>query len=302
MQELAGGYTQTRVFMDTPVVIELSGPEQDELAERTERAFGWFADVERHCSRFDETSELRNLCRRLEDPVRVSALLFSALEICIEVAHSTGGALDPTVGRAMEQAGFDTNYLSGERVTTADAPGNYRDIILDHDTRTVTLRRGMSLDLGAVAKGFAIDLAARELIDLPGFVINAGGDVFAGGRNPDGEPWRIGVRHPRCHTKLLTCLRVSDAAVCTSGDYERVRADGRGHHILNPANGDSASSVASVTVIAPTAAVADALSTAAFVLGPEAGVELLDHHGVDGLIVGPDSNVVATAGMARYQT
>jgi thiamine biosynthesis lipoprotein len=298
---VARGYTQTRVFMDTPVAIELVARNRDEerLAERTERAFGWFAEVERRCSRFDQRSELRELCRRVGAPTRVSPLLFSALALAVEVARLTGGALDPTVGRAMERAGFDTNYRTGERVTTAEATGGYRDIILDHDAGRVMLRRGTALDLGAVAKGFAIDLAARELRDLPGFLINAGGDIFAGGCNADGEPWRIGIEHPRRHAELLSCLRVSDAAVCTSGDYERVR-DGGGHHIRNPADGGPAGAAVSVTVVAPTAIVADALSTAVFVLGPAAGVELLDSQGVDGLIVGPDLSVVSTAGMERY--
>ena len=90
-------------------------------------------------------------------------------------------------------------------------------------------------------KGFAIDLAGKELDDLPGFVINAGGDILARGLNPDGEPWRIGIRHPRRHAELLTSLRITDAAVCTSGDYERSRPRRRGHHILNPVGGGSAS-------------------------------------------------------------
>jgi thiamine biosynthesis lipoprotein len=306
MQELTRGYVQTRVFMDTPVVIELSAPGRDvgNLAERTDRAFGWFAEVEHRCSRFDEASELRSLSRRVGEPISISVLLFSALDLSLKVAHLTGGALDPAIGRAMEQAGFNTNYATGAQVTSplsADSSGTYQDILLDADAQTATLLRPLSLDLGAVAKGFAIDLAARELSGLPGFVINAGGDILACGLDPDGEPWRIGIRHPRRPAELLTSLRVTNAAVCTSGDYERPRAAGDGHHILNPASGSSAGLAVSVTVIAPTAVVADALSTAVFVLGPEAGLDLLNRQGVDGLIVGPDLNVVASVGMERYR-
>jgi thiamine biosynthesis lipoprotein len=307
MHELSCGYMQTRVFMDTPVVIEIAAPEHDdgELAERTDRAFRWFAEVERRCSRFDEASELRSLCRRIGEPVNISTLLFSALHISLEVAHLTDGALDPTVGRAMEQSGFNTNYLTGEQVQSPfspDSSGTYRDIVLDDDAHTVTLTRPLSLDLGAVAKGLAIDLAAQELSGLPGFVVNAGGDILARGFNADGGPWRIGIRHPRYHAELLTSLCVTNAAVCTSGDYERPRATGGGHHILNPVSGCSAGAAVSVTVIAPTAVVADALSTAVFVLGPEAGLDLLNQQGVEGLIVGPHLNVVATPGMRGYES
>lgn len=305
MQELTRGYMQTQVFMDTPVVIELSAPGHDEgeLTERIDRAFGWFAEVEGRCSRFDEASELRMLSRRIGEPVSISTLLFSALDLSLKVAHLTGGALDPTIGNAMERSGFNTNYLTGKQVTSplfAGSSGTYRDIVLDDDAHTVALLRPLSLDLGAVAKGLAVDLAAQELNGLPGFVINAGGDILARGLNPDAEPWRIGIRHPRRHAELLTSLRVTNAAVCTSGDYERPQAAGDGHHILDPVSGGSAGSAVSVTVVAPTAIVADALSTAVFVLGPVAGIDLLKRQGVDGLIVGPDLAVVATPGMERY--
>ena len=108
IEELTRGYTQTRVFMDTPVVIELSVPDREEreLAELTERAFGWFAEVERRCSRFDESSELRTLCRTIGEPMRVSPLLFGALNLALKVSRTTGGALDPTIGRVMERVGI----------------------------------------------------------------------------------------------------------------------------------------------------------------------------------------------------
>jgi thiamine biosynthesis lipoprotein len=307
MKDLTHGFVQTRVFMDTIVVIEISaqGRDEEHLASCTERAFDWFAEVERRCSRFDDASELRGLCRRIGEPISVSELLFSALVLSVCVADLTDGAFDPTVGRAMEQSGFNTNYLTGTHVMadlSAVSSGTYRDILLNHDSHAVTLLRPMSLDLGAVAKGLAIDLAAEELGGFAGFAINAGGDVLARGTNPDGEPWRIGIRHPRRHGELLTSLRVTDAAICTSGDYERPQPAGVGHHILHPVDGGSAGAAISATVVAPTAVVADALSTATFVLGPEAGIELLNSQEVDGLIVGPDLSVVTTAGMESYRS
>jgi len=99
---------------------------------------------------------------------------------------------------------------------------------------------------------------------------------------------------------VIATLRVSDAAVCTSGDYERAAPDGHdGHHILDARSGTSPDAVASATVIAPTAMAADALATAAFVLGPRAGIDLLEREGVDGLIVTPTLDRYETRGMAR---
>ena len=306
MSELTRGRTQTRIYMDTPVVIELSpaGLADAELAERTERAFAWFAEVERRCSRFDEASELRRLSRSAGERVPVSELLFNALALAIEVAEATDGALDPAIGRRMEGLGYDTNYLSHERVASsswADPSGSYRDILLDAGSRTVRLLRPLALDLGAVAKGLAIDLAAQELQGLPGFVVNAGGDIVARGSNPDGEPWKIGIRHPRQHDELIASLSITDAAVCTSGGYERPQSGDDGHHIIDPATGRSATDALSVTVIAPTAVVADALSTAAFVLGPESGIALLAREGVDGIVVTADLRTIATPGFERYR-
>ena len=104
--------------------------------------------------------------------------------------------------------------------------------------------------------------------------------------NPDGAPWSVGIRHPRIDHELIDSLRVSNKAVCTSGDYERRRRPTE-HHILDPRTGTSPVGVASVTVVAPTAMLADALATAASCSVRCDGIELLERHGVDGLIVTP---------------
>jgi thiamine biosynthesis lipoprotein len=115
--------------------------------------------------------------------------------------------------------------------------------------------------------------------------------LYLGGCNPQGAPWSVGIRHPRRDGALIDSLRVSNQAVCTSGDYERPG------HILDPANRQPASAVASATVVAPSAMLADALATAAFVLGPSEGIALLHRMGVEGLIVRPDLERVETGGL-----
>mgnify|MGYP006316859735 CR=1 FL=1 len=156
----------------------------------------------------------------------------------------------------------------------------------------------MTLDLGAVAKGLAVDAAARELQPFRDFAIDAGGDLFVGGHNPDGVPWSVGIRHPRLDGQLIDSLRVSDRAVCTSGDYERPAPDDVDeHHVLDPRSGASPAAVASATVVAQSAMLADALGTAAFVLGPVEGIRLFERHGVEGLIVTPALERYATSGL-----
>jgi thiamine biosynthesis lipoprotein len=136
-----------------------------------------------------------------------------------------------------------------------------------------------------------VDTAARELEPFRDFAIDAGGDLYLGGLNPRGKPWAVGIRHPRRDGETIDTLRVSNRAVCTSGDYERPAA-----HILDPRNGAAAESVASATVVGPGAMLADALATAAFVLGPESGIALLERLGVEGLIVTPRLQQYRTGG------
>ena len=265
-----------------------------------ERAFAWFGRIEECCTRFDPQSEVMQLATKVGVSVPVSAILFESVQFALAVAEESAGAFDPTVGYAMETKGFNREYRTGRTIRTllgSNGMASYRDVRLDPDRQTITLLRPLILDLGAVAKGLAIDLAVRELRSFENFAIDAGGDLYLGGHSPNGGPWSIGIRHPRHDKELIDSVRVSNRAVCTSGDYERQSPRGNtGHHILDPRTEVSPHSVASVTVVAPTAMLADALATAAFVLGPADGIQLFIRLGVDGLIVSPTLERYATPG------
>jgi thiamine biosynthesis lipoprotein len=322
-------YRHTELSMGTLVTIDVVGHSQasEQQAEQgspsaraaVDRAFDWFREIEECCSRFDPQSELSRLCATVGVEVPVSSILLQAVQFALAVAGETSGAFDPTVGATMESRGFNRNYLTGEIVRGASARGrsgsaNYRDVQLDTERKTITLLRPLLLDLGAVAKGLAIDMAAHELRPFTNFAINAGGDIYVAGHNSKGEPWSVGIRHPRIPGALIEALNASDCAVCTSGDYERqckeaisdvaaeiatetaaassvvssevepAHANSGEHHILDPRASRSPAASASATVVAPTAMVADALATAAFVLGPTDGVALLERLNVNGLI------------------
>ena len=286
---------RTEVLMGTLVTMQVEASDGDEAIER---AFGWFREIESRCTRFDPQSELMQLTTRIGVPVAVSPIVFEAVRFAISVARDTDGAFDPAIGHRMEARGFNREDRTGRIVRTRiAAPDNvsFRDVDVDEKAQTVTLARPLVLDLGAVAKGLAIDAAARELQSLSDFAIDAGGDLYLGGSNPQGAPWSVGIRHPRSAGESIHAMRISNQAVCTSGDYERVVATDTGeHHILNPQSGTSPRAVASATVVAPSAMLADALATAAFVLGPVDGIRLLERQGVDGLIVTPE--------LERFQT
>jgi FAD:protein FMN transferase len=255
--------------MGTLVTIQVptSGNAEDAL----ERAFRWFQEVEARCTRFDPQSELMQLTASVGVEMEPSAMVFESVRFALMAAEQTGGAFDPTVDHSVSDI-------------------SYRDVVVNSERRTVTVLRPLTLDLGAVAKGLAVDMAARELAPLRDFVIDAGGDLYLAGSNEQGEPWRVGIRHPRKPEELIDSLRVSNRAVCTSGDYERPG------HILDPRTRACPEQVASVTVTAPSAMLADALGTAAFVLGPREGITLLESHGVQGLIVTVELRQYKTTG------
>jgi thiamine biosynthesis lipoprotein len=284
----------TGTVMDTMVSIEIVGRAGRDDDAAVSRAFDWFRRIESACSRFSMDSEVHRLIATVGAPTAVSDVLFETARLAIALAEETEGAFDPTVGRMMEQRGFDREYRSGSAIATAvaDGPASYRDVEIDVDNRTITLHRPLVLDLGAVAKGFAVDMAARELAHLEHFAIDAGGDLYLAGTNAHGAPWSVGIRHPRRHAETIETITVSNAAVCTSGDYLRVTTSG--HHIIDARRNTQASSLASVTVVAPLAMIADALSTAAFVLGPVDGLALIARHGAEGLLITPQLERIRT--------
>lgn len=294
--------------MGTVLTIQIIGRGETRRAKKdldagVERVLGWFRRVEEDCSRFDRKSELRRLCATVSRPVRVTALLFNAIDFAIAVAADTDGAFDPTVGGQMEARGFDVHHRTGKRDPARLAEGaSFRDVELDASNRTITLHRPLLLDLGATAKGLAIDLAAQELREFENFAIDAGGDVYAGGHNTDGTPWAIGIRHPRTPDETIDTVAISGAAVCTSGDYERRSPLDSGHHIIDPRSRTAAPACASVTVSGPSAMVADAMATAAFILGPDEGIALLLRHQLQGMFVTPALEIVATSGWPALHT
>lgn len=281
--------------MGTTVTIDVL---RDDAEEAVDRAFTWFQSIEDVCTRFDERSELMQLTARVGEPVPASPILFEAVRFALHVAAESGGAFDPTVGHRMAAHGFNREHRTGHvaRAPHVNDEVSYRDVKVDADQKTITLGRPLVLDLGAVAKGLAVDVAARELQPFEDFAIDAGGDLYLGGHNASGEPWSIGIRHPRETGAFIDSVRVSNAAVCTSGDYERRAAREGAHHILDPRTGQPAAAVASATVVASSAMLADALATAAFVLGAGEGITFLERHGVEGLIVTTDLETHATPG------
>ena len=243
-------------------------------------------------------------------PTAVSPSVIFVLDRAMRVSELSGGAFDVTIGAVYRLWDFTSDNSARPPHPDAIARNlkyvDYSRVEVSATSSTVCLHdSGMRLDPGGLAKGYAIDLATKALSDagVRNFIVNAGGDMFVSGRRPNGERWRIGVRHPRLAGELMCILQVTNWAVVTSGDYERFfEFDGkRFHHILDPGTGYPAAGCQSVTVIAKEATVADALATAVFVMGPEHGLQLIDRlKNVEAQIVGADGEHFHSKGFGHF--
>jgi len=217
------------------------------------------------------------------EPFTPDPAVLPLLQEAGRLSQLSNGLFNPAIGKLIELWGFHDNTLPvgsipDSTVITAlvkQAPG-VNDITYT-GTQLVNHNPAVSYDLGAFAKGYAIDRAIERLREfgIQNAIINAGGDLRAIGQHGD-RPWRIGIRHPRQNGILASLELAGDASVFTSGDYERFfEVDGkRYHHIIDPRSGWPANKTTSVTVIHDNAAMADAATTALFVAGPDDWIEI----------------------------
>ncbi len=289
-------------MMGTILSLELEVPDGERAAEVFGKCWGEAERLERIFSRYDPDSELSRVNREAGSaPVAVSGEMLEVLSRALEISRLTGGAFDVSVGPLLEAWGFfprrEGRTPSREEIESALSRTGWEKIELDRESRTIRFRvPGLEIDLGGLAKGYVVDRLAALLAGegIPGALVNAGGDIYALGRHPEGRGWRIGVEHPRREGEVLAVLELRDRAVATSGDYRNYFIQGRRRysHIIDPRTGEpAATGVVESTVLAPDCLTADGLATALFVLGPERGLEVLKAvEGGEGLIIVEDDD------------
>lgn len=237
-----------------------------------------------------------------ESAVEVSAEVFRLLEEAVKISAATQGKFDITFAGAGKFWDFRKGVVpTPQQIAEAIQRIDYRQLELEPTTHRVKLFNAeMKIGLGGIAKGYAIDRAAQILTQrgFAEFSVNAGGDLYVSS-GASQKRWRIGIQEPRDANALLAILPVANVAVATSGDYERffIKEGKRYSHILDPDTGYPADQCQSVTIVAKRAYLADALATGVFVLGPSAGMQLVeslpdvevlivDRHGVASLSSG----------------
>lgn len=271
--------------MGTVARLEIRGERTDAEADALPRVRESFARVNALMSTWDASSEISRLNRAPADSaVTLSPDLGGCLARALELRAASGGAFEPGAEPLMRLWGFyrREGRLPGESELAELLPrlGDYR---YETDTRRFTKLTGeAAIDLGGIAKGFALDLAAAGLRDLglSSALVDLGGNLYCIGRAAPDRAWRVGIRDPLDRDRLFASLELEDEAVATSGSYERfVVIDGRRYgHIMNPATGRPAEGLLSATTVCADATLGDGLSTALFVLGPKAAETLLGRY------------------------
>jgi thiamine biosynthesis lipoprotein len=239
--------------------------------------------------------------------IRISPETIQVIKKAQQISELSEGGFDITVAPITElwrKAREKKIPPSAEEVKEKLGLVNFKNIELNREGKVYLKKKGMAIDLGGIAKGYAVDRAFDVLRSLgyKNLIVNAGGDLRAGGLK-NNQPWSIGIQNPREPKKILTRIPVSDMAVATSGDYERflIYEGKRYHHIFNPRDGFPAEGCQSVTIVTKDGMTADGLATAVFVLGPEKGYSLCQKlDGVECLIVDKDGKMIISPNLKTW--
>lgn len=292
-------YQRSEAALGTIVTITV--PDTPEARQAVESSFNLVRTLEKCFSAHLPDSELVRL--NLHGGGIVSEPMAELITRALVISRLSKGAFDPSCApliklyKEAEKRGWPP---AEKEIAACLKRVGWQKIRLQN--RRLSLPNGMSLDLGGIAKGFIVDKVARYLdnLRLSGFLIDAGGDIFCSGLNPENKKWQIGIQSPWKEKEIVAIIRLSNSAVATSGDYRRyLLIKGKKYgHIVDPRTGKTVQEYpVSATVVAPDCTTADGLATACYVLGRKEGTDLLTKiKDVEGMLLDKDGEISATAG------
>ena len=238
-----------------------------------------------------------------KEPAPITRELFRLLEEAQTISELTQGKFDITFASAGKLWDFRNAIIpSHDKILAAIAPINYQFLELNEEALTAFIRNQKTqIGLGGIAKGYAVDRAVAIIrqYGFKEFSVNAGGDLFAEGQHQN-KLWQIGIQNPRNASDIIAVLPVANAAVATSGDYERyfIKDGVRYSHILDPDTGYPARLCQSVTILAPRTYLADALATGVFVMGPQKGMDLVNRlPDIEAVIIDAEGKITVSRGL-----
>jgi thiamine biosynthesis lipoprotein len=301
-QTSANWLKQSQDVMGTRVNVELWSENPASARHCSDQVFAEMHRIDALMSPYKPDSEISAINQQAsEKNVSVSTELFNLLKQSIHFSELSSGAFDITFA----SIGFQYDYRSHKKPNAQTISQqlktiNYKNLVLENHTVKFAMQ-GMSIDLGGIAKGYAVDQAI-EILQQCGIqqaLVSAGGDSRILG-DKQGRPWIIGIQHPRKKQAIALSIPLSNTAISTSGDYERFFLSNkkRIHHIINPQTGKSATKSWSATVIGPDATSTDALSTSIFILGAKKGLELINSlDNMDAIIIDSTGVVFYSSGL-----
>ncbi len=294
-------------IMGTRITVEVWADDAAKGNQAIDAVLDEMRHIDETMSTYKPTSEVSQVNAKAADgPMHISKELFDLLTTARQYSEITDGAFDITYASVGYLYDFRKHVRPDDAQIAQALPAiNYRHVILDPANQTVRFsQKGVRIDLGGIAKGYSVDCGIDVLKGL-GYTrayVGAGGDSRIIG-DRFGKPWMVGIRDPmKGEGNVIARIPLVDAAISTSGDYERFFEEKgvRYHHIIDPHTGHSASKVRSATVIGPYATRTDGLSKTAFVLGPDKALEIYNRlKDIDAIIVELDGTVVTTDGMKR---
>jgi FAD:protein FMN transferase len=299
---------RSRVSMGSEVRLTAWTADERNALATFEHVFQDFEYLDRLLSVWHEQSKVSRINASAgREPVVVPGEVIELLQAAQQISEWTGGKFDVTFGALSGLWKFDhdqDNRIPLARDVERRLPLiDFRAVEIDPEAGTVFLRKaGMRMHLGGIGKGFAVERAAAlfRAHGIADFMIQSGGDLYAAGRRGD-RGWRAAIQDPRRSDSIIAALELRNETLSTSGDYERffIKDGRRYHHILDPDTGRPAAAGArSVTIVTPRPTLADGLSTGVFIMGPEAGMALIERlPDVEGVIVSDRNEVLVSSGL-----
>lgn len=298
-------FSYSKILMGTAVEIKVMAKSEAAAKESVYAAFNEIARIEDVLSAYKPYSEISMLNKKGAE--NVSDEVIRLIKKSQYFSEISGGAFDITVLpviKLWKYYGKTGKMPPKQKIEAAGKLMGWQDILIDEKNEKISFaKKRMEIDLGGIAKGYAVDRAVEVLKEngIKAGMVNAGGDIRCFGK----KTWRIALQNPRDEKDYITVLKIKDKAVTTSGDYERyfLLDKNKISHIINPLTGYSAEESISATVIAENAIDADALATAVFVQGVPKGIELIKKHAAPAecLIIDKNRKIYKTTGFDSYE-
>ncbi|WP_456440137.1 FAD:protein FMN transferase [Psychroserpens sp.] len=299
--EAQSTYKRTLKLMGSRFDITVVAKDSTEANSNIDIAIDEISRIEKLISSWDSNSQTSKINTNAGiEPVKVDKELFDLIERSLAITKLTDGAFDisyASMDRIWKFDGSMTEMPSEADIKSSVSKVGFQNIELDDTNSTVFLKlKGMKIGFGAIGKGYAADKAKSLLIEkgIVSGIINASGDMTTWGKQTNGDEWKVAITNPLNKNKAFALLPITDGAVVTSGNYEKyVNFNGKRYtHIIDPRTGYPSTGIISVTVFAPKAELADALSTSVFVMGKEVGLNRINQlPNIECIIIDEDGNI-----------